>query len=244
MKRSHPLPYRLLFALLWTGFLPCTGQEIRTEAPEAVRQALAFFDASYGSDVNLLNGRSYSLVYSPSSHPFYRTGEYLPGTVVLSGVTYRAIPLNYDLYQQELVLQYVSYSGRPRPLVLPRSLVDGFETNGVQFRRFDVPGTGPVYLEVIRDEDPGCYLHWEKELFQNAEATGTTYRYGDAKRKVVLVRGGHPVAVGSRKAFVKEWPPERQKAIRSYLRQNGIRFRNAGPLELGLLMDHLNHPRP
>ena len=149
-----------------------------------------YFNRSYGVDHNLLNGRQYHLVYSSVSHPFYNTDQYTAGSLLLNGVNYEDIPINYDIYKQELILQYTTYSGQSRMLVLTRELIDRFTLEEKIFRRMSFPETGARFFQVVSSGEISCYIYWEKKLAYSPSSFSTSYNYNKASRRVYFFKSG------------------------------------------------------
>ena len=133
----------LLLALLFT---PIKAQ-LESDREEEYHQAKSRFNRSYGSDFNLLNGRQYYLLYSSVSHPFLYSDEYRPESLRLKGVPYEGIPINYDIYKQQLILRYSNYSGEAKHIVINEEFIDGFTLNNKEFQRlFNTVVSGSLSL--------------------------------------------------------------------------------------------------
>ena len=63
-------------------------------------------DRVFGPDQTLINGEKYD--YCPPAgtkgSQYLATPEYLPGSVTLKGKCYRGLTLNYDIYNQQILL--------------------------------------------------------------------------------------------------------------------------------------------
>lgn len=197
-----------------------------------------YYNRSYGSDYNLLNGRQYNLLYSSVSHPFFNSDRYRPGTLVLNTASYAGIPINYDIYKQQVVLQYTTYTGQPNQLVLNPELLDRFGLDGKEFIKLTFPGTGSSFYQVVRSGEISCYLHWEKKLFQSSTSSNTPYKYTKQFRKVYVVKEGQLFPVGNRASFTGLFDKVHEKEISRYLRREKIRLGKASDQSLGLLMDY------
>ncbi len=215
-----------------------SGAWAQTE--EQVREARAYFDRLYGSDFNLLNGRRYYLYYSSNSHPFLETEQSRPGDLVLGGISYRGVPINYDLYQQVVILQYISHSGETRHVILNRELVDGFVLDQKVFSKVPLVGKDRGYTQVIRAGRLGFYIDYSKKLNYTPSVNTTPYHYTKLARRLYLDREGAVLPVGSRGSFVQAFEPGSRQAIRQFMRQQHIRLRSASDGALTLLLQFCN----
>ena len=230
-------PHRI-FLLILASALLANGcpVPVMAQTTEQVQEIRAYFDRSYGSDFNLLNGRQYYLYYSSNSHPFLHTDQSRPGDLVLGGISYHGVPLNYDLYQQEVILQYISHSGETRHIILNRELVDEFLLDNKLFCEVSLEGRDPGYAQVIRGDGLSFYVFFIKKLNYTPSMNTTPYHYTRLARRIFLERNGKAALVHSRGSFLQQFEPEIRPTIRVYMRQQHIRLKKASDAALtGLL---------
>jgi hypothetical protein len=204
------------------------------------RQAKERFERTYGSDHNLLNGRQYYLLYSNTSHPFLEDESARPGRLILNGVVYEGVPINYDLYQQAVVLQYISHAGETRYLELNRECLEEFRMGGKVFRKVAVQGDEEQYAQVIQAGTLRFIILWKKNMNYKASMNQTPYRYTNVSKRLFFEGNGMIQRVASRSSFLKLFDDAQRSSVRLYLKQEGIRFRKAYDLELQKLLDYCN----
>jgi len=231
-ERYRPLRMAILLVMLMTLLPRWSG----AQTSEQVALARISFDQTYGSDYNLLNGRQYYQIYSSDSDPYLNAGLSRPGKVVIQGVTYEGILINYDLYQQVVILQYIGYGGEIRYLTMNRELVDEFELDGQLFRKAVFEGTGESYAQVIPSETRRFLITFRKELNFSPSSLATPYHYGKQKKRIFLEASGTKYPVGSRSSFLKTFDENERPAVMQYLKREKIRFHRATDSKLlGLL---------
>ena len=195
------------------------------------------FDHLNGPDYNLLNGRQYNLLNSGKSHPFYNTDRYRPGSLLVNGEAYDSVTINYDIFDQQLTLQYPSNSGQDLKVVLNRKMIDHFQIDGKTFRKMSFPETGSSFFQVVSSGNMSCFLLWEKTLYRSTVSGNTSYKYSKQSREVYLQREGRLYVVRSRSSFTSNYDEAYRKEIKEFLRREKIRFRNASDEKLGELMN-------
>jgi hypothetical protein len=195
------------------------------------------FDHLNGPDYNLLNGRQYDLLNSGKSHPFFNTDRYRPGSLLLNGETYDSITINYDIFDQQLTLQYPGNSGQDLKVVLNREMIDHFQIDGLTFRLMSFPETGSSFFQVLSSSDMSCFLLWKKTLSRSTASGNTSYKYSKQSREVYLQREGRLYVVRSRSSFTSIYDEAYRKEIKEFLRREKIRFRKASNEKLGELMN-------
>ena len=195
------------------------------------------FDHLNGPDYNLLNGRQYDLLNSGKSHPYFNTDRYRPGSLLLNGEAYDSVTINYDIFDQQLTLQYPGNSGQDLKVVLNREMIDHFQIDGLTFRLMSFPETGSSFFQFVSSGDISCFLRWEKRLNRSTYSGNTSYKYSKQSREIYLQREGQLYVVRSRSSFTGIFEEAYQKEIKGFLRREKIRFRNASDEKLGDLMN-------
>ena len=195
------------------------------------------FDHLNGPDYNLLNGRQYDLLNSGKSHPFFNTDRYRPGSLLLNGESYDSVTINYDIFDQQLTLQYPGNSGQDLQVVLNREMIDHFQIDGLTFRLMSFPETGSSFFQVLSSGDMSCFLLWKKTLVHSTVSGNTSYKYSKQSREVYLQREDRLYVVRSRSSFTSIYDEAYRKEIKEFLRREKIRFRNASDEKLGELMN-------
>ena len=197
-----------------------------------------YFDRSYGSDYNLLNGRQYDLPYSSLSHPFLGSDQFRPGNIRLNAEDYTGIPINYNIHDQQVVLQYLSPTGLTRKLVLNRELIENFQLDGKMFLKMSFPETGTRFFQVVRTGEMACYLYWEKKLHKTSTSFDTPYSYSKQTREVYLYMAGKLNLITNRSSFTALFDQAHRKEIEQYLRKDKINFRKISEEGLSTLFDY------
>lgn len=196
------------------------------------------FDQLNGPDYNLLNGRQYDLPYSGISHPYFNTDRYRPGSLLLNGEVYESVTINYDIVDQQVILQYpAGISGHDLKVVLNRELIDYFKIDGLTFRFMSFPETGSSFFQLVSSGDISCFLRWEKKLNRSIYSGNTSYKFSKQSREIYLQMEGQLYIVRNRSSFIGIFDEAYQKEIKGFLRREKIRFRNASDEKLGDLMN-------
>jgi len=196
------------------------------------------FDYLNGPDYNLLNGRLYEHPNSGTSHPYLNTDRYRPGSLLLNGEAYDSVTINYDIVDQQVILQYhSSISGRNIEIALNTELIDHFKIDGLTFRKMPFPETGSSFFQVVCSGDISCSLLWEKRLISSTTFGNTSYKYSKQSREIYLQREGRLYVIRSRSSFTDIFDEAYQEEIKGFLRREKIRFRNASDEKLGDLVN-------
>ena len=197
------------------------------------------FDYLNGPDYNLLNGRLSDFPYSIDSHPYFNTDSYRHGSLLLNGEAYDNVLINYDIYDQQVILQLSEWiSGLNNKVVLNRELIDYFEIDGLMFRLMSSPETRTSFFQVISTGEISCYLLWTKKLYRSSTSVNARYKYLKQSRTVYLQKEDQLFHVKNKSSFASIFDEAYREEIKGYLRREKIRFRNDSDEKLGDLMDY------
>ena len=232
--KYHSIYLTCLVALLFGA----VNAQVITKAEKTFLETKSYFDRSYGTNFNLLNGRQYYLVYSSNSHPFLYSDQYCPENLWINEVSYEGIPINYDIYTQKLILQYTSYSGETRQLILNEELIDRFFLNGKDFRRLSFPETGFRYFQVVTSGELSFYFLWRKTMFYSPTSNSTPYNYTKPSRKAYLYKSGQLHSIKSRSSFTNAFEKKYRRDINRFLRKEQINFRSSTDDHIIRLMEY------
>ena len=234
----------LLLSILSLNFFlsSALSAQVSHAAEQGFYELKEIFDQGYVPDHNLLNGREYELPYAATSHPYFNTDLYRPGSLLLNGEAYESVPINYDIVDQQLILQVIlqnpgSLFDREIKVVLNTEFIDHFKINGLMFRKIAFPETGSSFFQVVGSGDTGCFLLWKKTLHSSIYSGSTRYTYSKQSREIYLQKKGQLHLVRSRSSFTSLFDEKYQQEINEFLRREKIRFRNASAEELGDLMN-------
>ena len=132
--------------------------QVNYETEKGFYELKEYFDHLNGPDYNLLNGRQNNIPYSGTSHPYFHSDQYRPGSLLLNGEAYDSVTINYDIVDQQVILQSPDNSGQIIKIVLNRELIDQFKIDGLTFRLMSLPETGSSFFQVVSSGDISCYL--------------------------------------------------------------------------------------
>ena len=121
----------LLTALLILALIP--GVQAQDSSQRAYYN---WFDSQVGvENTGLFNGIRYRELYRvrDGKHKFFQSPEFLTGNLLYDGQPYYDIPMKYDLFEDELIIELQANSGTSI-LKLLKDEVDGIEIDGHTFR--------------------------------------------------------------------------------------------------------------
>ena len=154
------------FLLLSVCFYSGTAKtQAQTIYDSNIHRWKKYFDQSYGPDYNLINGIKYLYLYSAViGHPFFGGTRFHIGSLVMANGEYQDIYLKYDIYNQNMILQYSPFTGGTDQILLKNEFIHEFKIDGKLFRKYSFSETGTRFFQVVTSGKIYCLYQWEKDL--------------------------------------------------------------------------------
>jgi len=227
MKRLFFISAALLFILL-----PGIGLS---------QQKTLSYDA-YGLNPKLYNGEIYDYFLAPETkgNQYFSNREFTEGSVRIQGVTFDHLLLNYDVFNQLLLLKYDYPEGSNHILSLSKAWLEGFTLGTGRFellrfqdtalRIFQVQGTGKIRL----------LTNWSKEQKIDYYYTAPYYVFLPLKKEMYLGMDKEIKHFKNNKSFLLLFDPVKQAVLRKYLHENRINTKKATDASLLELINFCN----
>ena len=237
MKPIYGILYLVLQISL--NLQPFFAQSVRI-IDSTVLNWKSYCEQLYGPDYNLINGRRYVNLYIiADGHPFLGDNSFYRGNIIINNKSYKDLEIKYDIYNQEILLQYTYFTGNTDLIILVEKFIDGFELDGRSFRKYNFPETGPRFYQVVSHGNIFCLYYWKKVLIKGL-STHSFFAYSPEKHLSYLVIDNKIYPFKGRKSFIKLLPQQYSKEIILYLRSNKLWIRNASDTQIRQLMDFCN----
>ena len=199
----------------------------------------SYIRMKHGLDMNLVNGILYYDKYrNVLNHPFYSGEEFLTGSVVISGIRYEDVRINYDIYSQYLVLEYPDFSGSSHSIIIPREHTDAFDFDGNYFKKLTLDDRGPLFYQLIKADGIICYIHWEKK--KTTRSYEFTEFFTEPDKRCFLDYYGKLSPFSNRRNFTSLVSGVPRKEITRHVREKGIQLSDATPGQLEDLLQFIS----
>lgn len=239
-KKGSIIQGVILFIFLAAGWTGCLAQEGHANASELYLQVYEATQDAMSHDPVIQNGVYYTYpYYNAIGHPFLGQKEFETGSVIFRGKSYEALSINYELFNQQIILSR-EYNGVLQMNVLAPEFISEFYLKGKQFIKAEFQEGAPEFFQVIV-ETPGisCYYTWYKER-REIRDTGnrSIYSFSDQKSKCYLLLDGRLNRYKSNKSFLKIFPDGSKAKIKTYLQDNQILVLEASDQEMSSLINY------
>lgn len=181
-------------------------------------------DPIYGLDPKLFNGTRYSFYQGASvkGNPYLISPEYLDGTLTIQGIVYQDVRLNYDIYNQELLLSYQDANNSSSILQVSKAWLTAFSIGEKQFSSILGPEGFSLY-QVFGEGPSQILVAWRKLL--SVEQGNSVFSFSKPLRSFYLRKDGNNQVFMNKRGFLAALPEEIRPGIRKYMQEHHIKFR-------------------
>ena len=211
-------PIRLLMIIMLTLL---TG-------PMFSQDTVTLPDRAYGPDQTLCNGKKYTCFLPPGTtgHQYLLSPGFTAGTITIGGKQYPDVSINYDIFNQELLLKFTDESGAVNIIEVSKGWLDGFRLVNRDFRYF-AGSKDPGFYQVLGQGPVQVLYYWRKNLNLVAAVGSSNYAFTSAVRDSYVSIGGKRSPFTSKRSLVNLFAPGQRQEIKNYIRRNRIRVNKA-----------------
>jgi hypothetical protein len=186
-------------------------------------------DDIYGSDPLLYNGKYYTF-FSPLNtrgSQYLNDRQFEPGIVTLRGVKYAGLLLNYDIYNQQLLLKYTDDPGITQVIIVSDAWLETFSIKDKNFRIFQIlDDEKRIYQEIGADQTRILYF-WKKYMQLDNIIGGTKMTFTKPAREMNLLTDGKIIRYRNNRSFINLFGPKTKEVISEYVHDHHINVKKA-----------------
>jgi hypothetical protein len=207
-------------------------------------------DRIYGPDPSLFNGKKYTY-FMPSGiegNQFYSSAEFVKGDVMIRWSGDREVRwesgddflLNYDIYNQKLLLKFIDESGAEQIIEPSEAWLESFSLGNVHFKYVEVEKSTRIY-QVLGAGKFQVYYFWRKTLRLNNSSVSAHYAFSaPAKSRYVSINGSLQ-PFGANNSFIRLFGPGKKDMIKKYLQEHNINVKKAPDQAVSDLVDFISN---
>jgi hypothetical protein len=191
---------------------------------------LHFVHKAYGLDQDLINGIQFYERYSHcEGNPYFPSNSFYRGELSLLGERFDHVMMKYDVYAQQLVLEYTDYSLRYNQVIIDGIRIDSFRLGKHVFKKMGLLDRKPLFYQVIRSGPVTLYIHWSKQMTTTSFKSRYTHQLSDHNGEFFLMFREELQPFHHRKSFISLLPDPIRSDMGRYIRQHHITFREPDP---------------
>lgn len=151
-----------------------------------------------------------------TNHPYWMSSEFVPGDIQFDGRLYRSVPLRFDAFLQQLV---VNTPVKRSNVIVPIDRIEGFVVDGIEYARRNGKFMAILYSSPRMELVEQVHITVKEGLVDNR----VQYEF---KRSVkyYLLRGGQMLEVDKLKSVMKLFPGLK-KELKSFAKMHYLDFK-------------------
>jgi hypothetical protein len=207
---------------------------------QTILEYLAECERKYGEDLDLVNGEKYFYPYSNTDGDPFLNPSVRSAAIHIKGKFFEGQKIRYDIYNQQLVLEYEDVYGGKSSLVIRNEWVESFSDGDREFRTINGPEESQRFYQLIHEGQVSCYYSWRKDYLLNLASGERSYYFTEPIRDSYLVLDDQFYSYRSNRTLLKILDKGLQKEVKLYLRQNGVNVKRSPDRQMNLLFKHIN----
>jgi hypothetical protein len=175
-----------------------------TQTVSEINQKKAEYDKLYGLNPWLYSGLRYVPEHPNAfGSPFWKQDEVIDGSLVISGIRYSGLKIQYNLNQQQFILHFTDQNNAPNAIIIPSKNLDTIFIDNFSFVPNFYKSIPEPFIHKLYTGPLSCFLSWKKEyLFYNS-GPQTGYHYTNEIRSIYMgILPNEPVLVKNRHDFL------------------------------------------
>lgn len=196
----------------------------------------------YGLNPELYNGKIYS--YAPAittkGTQFLYGPEFEKGSVVINGKTFGNLLLNYDVFNQQVVLKFMTRMNNMMKIILSDVWLKSFNLGDKHFEILSFPKIKPRIYQVIGKGRYEVLYTWRKDYNLQNTYGASNYAFSKPVRESYLKFKDKLTHYKNNKQFVNLFSSENRPLLNKFLRKNKIKVKKSGSKEILQLINYCN----
>ncbi|MEZ4777599.1 MAG: hypothetical protein R3D00_30775 [Bacteroidia bacterium] len=226
----------LLLAFGLANYAVCQDSDIHISSP-AFQQAVDLYEESMHSQALLLSGSQYApMAGNLRGHPYYLQDNVDGCTVVYEGVSFSPVRMRYDIFHDEVIIDYISSDGYPELVQLHKAKIDRFIIQNQLFVHY-LPDTWANlkegFYQPVYQGKTVLLKKITKEAQQEFDIT-KAITFFEEKHRYFLIKNEIAYPVNNKKSLLKLFPEEKKRLMK-HARAEESRFndnKEAGMIQL------------
>lgn len=201
----------------------------------------AHFDSIYHKNPALYNGMVFSNIYDRSvlGTQFYEENNFIKNKLGVSEEVFNDQYINYDVYNQKLLLTYLDENYAQKMVEIPIENVQFFTLNDHYFEAIPDQNNEYKYYEVFPFKENKILINWTKYMKNNSNNAYYPYRFSSIKKQVSLYIDNEIYKIQNNKEFISYFPEDQKGKIRSWLKKSKMKIHKASFSQMKDLVNYL-----
>ena len=199
------------------------------------------FDKVYGLDQLLYNGIKYTyfLPSGTGGNQYLISPDYIKGDLTIREKTFNDVMLNYDIYNQQLLLQYVTGTGALNVLEVSKAWLSSFKLGNMHFEYLDA-GKESRFYQLLGDGPVRILYYWHKSLKLDMAYGTTNYTFSPAVKETFILLNDKIIPFGNKRGLLNIFEGEKRDKLKTYLSKYRIKLKKASDHMIAVLANYVS----
>ena len=200
------------------------------------------YDHVYGLDPLLYNGKKYSYFLPPGTggNQFIFSPDFFTGDITIKGERFEGITLNYDIYNQQLLLKFADETGAFDIIEISKAWLESFRVGNMDFKYLslaDVPrfyqvlGNGPVFI----------LYYWQKGLKLDVSYEASNHTFTPPQKTRYVLKDNKLQPFSNKRSLIAVFDPGLKPEIKDYIHRNKIKLNKASDGTMTELINYIGN---
>jgi len=196
----------------------------------------------YGPDQTLCNGKRYGyfLPAGTKGDQYLISPTFMEGSVTIWGTCYPGVFLNYDVFNQQLLLRYQDGSGAQYIIEVSNAWLQSFRLGSMYFELLNLEQT-PCFYQVLGEGPVRILVHWRKKLDLDIRVGSSDYLFTPAEKELYVLMDGQLRPFKTNQGLIRLFAREHGPEIKNYLRKNKVRVKKASDQAMAKLITFIGN---
>ncbi len=239
----------LYFYLILLGCLNCfTTYAQQVQNLEEQSDYLSWFDEQVGiENTTLYEGIVFREKYRTINDrvKFFRSAQWLNGSVVYSGQLFTDLLLKYDVFEDQLLIKQLDRLGGGAMLLF-KDKVSSFVIEGTQFVNIIDPNIDRSlngYFELLWSNDIRLYAKHRKDDLVRKDRSAPYYEFIDRKKEYLLEIGNDHFSINKKRDIQLLFPVLKKEVDSFYQKNKRLQSRDIDAFMISLVRTFENQMR-
>ena len=198
-------------------------------------------DSIYGFNPILYNGQMYSYVVpnTVKGDQYLVNQNFVHGNVNLNGKTFNKLLLNYDTFNQEILLKF-KLNHRTIIIKLFKERIKEFTLDDKYFELISNSDSINIIYQVFGKGKYKILQHWQKKLNLSNVSGTSNYEFSKPFKSMYLQVDDQIIKYKNNRTFLSLISALNKAEVKNYLKQNKIKVKKASDQKLNKLTHFCN----
>jgi len=182
--------------------------------------------STLGLDDRLYNGRYYT--YFPPKevrgNQFLIEKLFSNATVWINGAEFNNLQLNYDVFNQEVLLAFETQEAAKRVIMLSKAHIDSFYFDNKKFIIEKLGKDDYAIFQRIKVGELELNIYWSKRLELQTSLNNIQYFFTNPQRGIYIIKSQNKTPIRNNRSLYKLFQKKQASSLRKYMRSNKLKL--------------------